>query len=169
MVSASLRSYPRRAPLQRDPSEFGATKSCMGSPMACLHRAVLMIRKLNLLGFLETLEMLTFATTTRYVQRRLDLAGLGTSGKWSSEAGIPMIISTKSRRSTLLENNNLSISSNRRKRSEIKISKRGTKQDKVNKKADAGTVQRIPKDHSKQIKKWHFHTQSYATTTSILQ
>jgi hypothetical protein len=40
--------YPGRAPFQPGPSEYGATKSWTGSPMASLHRAVNMLSRLDL-------------------------------------------------------------------------------------------------------------------------
>lgn len=42
--------WPGRHPFRPGLSEFGATKSWTGSPMASLHRAVVMLRKLNLSG-----------------------------------------------------------------------------------------------------------------------
>ncbi|KAG9245161.1 hypothetical protein BJ878DRAFT_479496 [Calycina marina] len=45
-----LPQYPGSAPFQPGLSEYGATKSWTGSPMASLRRAVLMLRRLNLHG-----------------------------------------------------------------------------------------------------------------------
>jgi hypothetical protein len=50
VINDFLPEYPGRAPFQPGPSEYGATKSWTGSPMASLQRAVLMLRKLNLYG-----------------------------------------------------------------------------------------------------------------------
>lgn len=45
-----LPQYPGRTIFVPGLSEFGATKSWTGSPMAALHRAILMMGKLNLVG-----------------------------------------------------------------------------------------------------------------------
>jgi hypothetical protein len=50
VINDFLPQYPGRATFQPGPSEYGATKSWTGSPMASLQRAVLMLRKFNLYG-----------------------------------------------------------------------------------------------------------------------
>lgn len=81
-----LPQYPGRAPFQPGPSEYGATKSWTGSPMASLQRAVLMLRKLNLHGIprdiRDTLRQLQDAYS-----EELDLDGSDTSSQGSIEPG----------------------------------------------------------------------------------
>ncbi|ESZ90637.1 hypothetical protein SBOR_8971 [Sclerotinia borealis F-4128] len=78
VISDFLPQYPGRAPFQPGVSEYGATKSWTGSPMASLQRAVLMLRKLNLNGIPQEIRNALRQLQDVYSEE-LDLDGSDTS------------------------------------------------------------------------------------------
>jgi hypothetical protein len=88
VVKDFLPQYPGRAPFQPGLSEYGATKSWTGSPMASLQRAVLMLRKLNLHGIPREIRDALRQLQDVYSEE-LDLDGSDTSSQGSTEAGEP--------------------------------------------------------------------------------
>ena len=83
-----LPQYPGRAPFRPGPSEYGATKSWTGSPMASLQRAVLMLRKLNLHAIPREIRDALRQLQDAYGEE-LDLDGSDTSSQGSIEPGKP--------------------------------------------------------------------------------
>jgi hypothetical protein len=79
-----LPQYPGRAPFQPGLSEYGATKSWTGSPMASLQRAVLMLRKLNLHGIPREIRNALRQLQDAYSEE-LDLDSSDTSSQGSIE------------------------------------------------------------------------------------
>ena len=88
VINDFLPQYPGRAPFQPGPSEYGATKSWTGSPMASLQRAVLMLRKLNLHGIPRDIRNALRQLQDAYSEE-LDLNGSDTSSQGSIELGEP--------------------------------------------------------------------------------
>ncbi|PQE16465.1 dienelactone hydrolase family protein [Rutstroemia sp. NJR-2017a WRK4] len=87
-INDFLPQYPRRAPFQPGPSEYGATKPWTGSPMASLQRAVLMLRKLNLHGIPRNIRDALRQLQDAYSEE-LNLNGSDTSSQESIEPGEP--------------------------------------------------------------------------------
>lgn len=83
-----LPQYPGRASFQPGLSEYGATKSWTGSPMASLQRAVPMLRKLNLHGIPREIRDALRQLQDVYSEE-LDLDGSDTSSQRSTEAAGP--------------------------------------------------------------------------------
>ena len=81
-----LPQYPGRPPFHPGPSEYGATKSWTGSPMASLHRAILMLRRLNLHGIPRDIQDSLRQLQDAYSEE-LDLAGSDTSSQKGVGAG----------------------------------------------------------------------------------
>ncbi|KAH8650281.1 hypothetical protein BGZ60DRAFT_194917 [Tricladium varicosporioides] len=88
IINDFLPQYPGRAPFQPGPSEYGATKSWTGSPMASLQRAVLMLRKLNLHGIPREIRDALRQLQDAYSEE-LDLDGSDTSSEGCIEPGEP--------------------------------------------------------------------------------
>jgi len=86
VINDFLPQYPGRPPFQPGPSEYGATKSWTGSPMASLQRAVLMLRKLNLYGIPRDIRDALRQLQDAYSEE-LDLNGSDTSSQGSIELG----------------------------------------------------------------------------------
>jgi hypothetical protein len=84
VINDFLPEYPGRAPFRPGPSEYGATKSWTGSPMASLQRAVLMLRKLNLHGIPREIRDDLRQLQDAYSEE-LDLDGSDTSSQGSIE------------------------------------------------------------------------------------
>ncbi|PVH68593.1 hypothetical protein DL98DRAFT_522666 [Cadophora sp. DSE1049] len=84
VINDFLPQYPGRAPFKPGPSEYGATKSWMGSPMASLQRAVLMLRRLNLYGIPREIRDALRQLQDAYSEE-LDLEGSDTSSQESIE------------------------------------------------------------------------------------
>jgi predicted ATPase len=90
--------------------------------------------------------------------------------KRALRAGKRMNISAELKRPIHLENNGLRIGPRRRKAGQNRdlqtlIQSRMMKSTKLTNTGDAGAIPRI-KTTQKRIRKWHFHTQGYAITTS---
>jgi hypothetical protein len=81
-----LPQYPGRPPFHPGPSEYGATKSWTGSPMASLHRAILMLRRLNLHGIPRDIRDALRQLQDAYSEE-LDLDGSDTSSQENVGAG----------------------------------------------------------------------------------
>ncbi|KAJ5033155.1 uncharacterized protein L3040_008812 [Drepanopeziza brunnea f. sp. 'multigermtubi'] len=81
-----LPQYPGRAPFQPGLSEYGATKSWPGSPMASLQRAVVMLRRLNLHGIPREIRNALRQLQDAYSEE-LNLDGSDTSSQGSTELG----------------------------------------------------------------------------------
>ncbi|KAF4627551.1 hypothetical protein G7Y89_g10607 [Cudoniella acicularis] len=88
VINDFLPQYPGRAPFQPGPSEYGATKSWTGSPMASLQRAVLMLRKLNLYGIPREIRDALRQLQDAYSEE-LDLDGSDTSSEGCIEPREP--------------------------------------------------------------------------------
>lgn len=86
VINDFLPQYPGRAPFQPGPSEYSATKSWTGSPMASLQRAVLMLRKLNLHGIPRDIRDALRQLQDAYSEE-LDLNGSDSSSQGSIELG----------------------------------------------------------------------------------
>ena len=87
VINDFLPQYPGRAPFQPGLSEFGATKSWTGSPMASLQRAVLMLRKLNLHGIPWDIRNSLRQLQDAYSEE-LDFSGSDTSSQASIEPDV---------------------------------------------------------------------------------
>ena len=86
VINDFLPQYPGRAPFQPGLSEYGATKSWTGSPMASLQRAVLMLRKLHLFGIPRDIRNALRLLQDAYSEE-LDLDGSDTISQGSIELG----------------------------------------------------------------------------------
>ena len=87
VIDDFLPQYPGRAPFQPGFSEYGATRSWTGSPMASLQRAVLMLRKLILRGIPREIRDALRQLQDAYSEE-LDFDGSDTSSQGSIEPGI---------------------------------------------------------------------------------
>lgn len=88
VINDFLPQYPGRAPFHPGLSEYGATKSWTGSPMASLQRAVLMLRKLNLHGIPREIRNALRQLQDAYSEE-LDLDGSDTSSQGRIELSKP--------------------------------------------------------------------------------
>ncbi|KAM3074483.1 hypothetical protein ACMFMG_002713 [Clarireedia jacksonii] len=86
VINDFLPQYNGRAAFQPGPSEYGATKSWTGSPMASLQRAVLMLGKLNLHGIPRNIRDALRQLQDAYSEE-LDINGSDTSSQESTESG----------------------------------------------------------------------------------
>ncbi|KAG9236374.1 hypothetical protein BJ875DRAFT_233074 [Amylocarpus encephaloides] len=170
VVKDFLPQYPGRAPFQPGLSEYGATKSWTGSPMAPLHRAVLILQKLNLHGIPREIRDALRQLQDVYSEE-LDLDDLDTISQGSTETGEPKEIDfEEGRREQYGEDGR------REPRAKSQQSGAGQRSASGNREQDdaehivnkeEGRTRTLEgKDHSEANLKWYIHTLGYAITIS---